>query len=146
MCLYWQYSNSILLFLSCCGFGWQLINILHDLTLDHDYLLYGTVWNACFPLCGSDCSHIPGLSSGPLLLHYLSFSSSLLLQSESWTMAGMKEEEPLIRRDSHAGEIDLNNRDPKQINEDVAAVQIIYFLFKLLFMITSSITEVHKYA
>lgn len=35
MCLYWQYSNSILLFLSCCGFGWQLINILHDLTLDH---------------------------------------------------------------------------------------------------------------
>lgn len=56
----------------------------------------------------------------------------------------MNEEEPLIRRDSHAGEIDLNNRDPKQINEDVATVQIIYFL--LLFIITSSITEVHKYA
>ncbi|XP_070815372.1 caveolin-3-like [Chaetodon trifascialis] len=30
--------------------------------------------------------------------------------------------EPMIRRDSHSREIDLNNRDPKQISEDVVKV------------------------
>uniref|UniRef100_A0A3Q3X4L4 Caveolin n=1 Tax=Mola mola TaxID=94237 RepID=A0A3Q3X4L4_MOLML len=41
---------------------------------------------------------------------------------QTTTMAEPGETEPLIQRDRHAGEIDLDNRDPKQINEDVAKV------------------------
>lgn len=39
-------------------------------------------------------------------------------------MTDTGEDVPLLRRDRNAGEIDLDNRDPKLINEDVAKVHI----------------------
>lgn len=48
-------------------------------------------------------------------------------------MAENSEDEPLLGRNSNQGGIDLENRDPKLINEDVAKVQISsFFLFFIL--------------
>ena len=62
--------------------------------------------------------------SAPLWLYYLSFS--LLRQSDTRTMAESNEEELLIS-ESITVEINLNDRDPKQITEGVDKVQIIGF-------------------
>uniref|UniRef100_A0A671TEK9 Caveolin n=2 Tax=Sparus aurata TaxID=8175 RepID=A0A671TEK9_SPAAU len=59
------------------------------------------------------------LSSPPLWLYYLSFS--LLRQSDTRTMAESNEEELLIS-ESITVEINLNDRDPKQITEGVDKV------------------------
>lgn len=68
------------------------------------------------------------LSSPPLWLYYLSFS--LLRQSDTRTMAESNDEELLIS-ESITVEINLNDRDPKQITEGVDKVQIICWRFCL---------------
>lgn len=46
-------------------------------------------------------------------------------------MAEPNENDPLIRGDNQEERIDLDNRDPKNINEDVAKVKMIDFMFLL---------------
>nr|XP_046239471.1 caveolin-3-like [Scatophagus argus] len=55
------------------------------------------------------------------MLHF-NFSFSPFLQSESRTMDEINEEQPLIRRERPISDIDLNNRDPKEIHNDVVKV------------------------
>lgn len=55
-------------------------------------------------------------------------------------MTDTGEDVPLLRRDRNAGEIDLDNRDPKLINEDVAKV---HMTLLRLFPITSGMAGVH---
>lgn len=44
-------------------------------------------------------------------------------------MTENSEDEPLLGTNSNPGGIDLENRDPKLINEDVAKVQFTFFFF-----------------
>lgn len=62
-------------------------------------------------------------------------------------MAELNENEPLIRRDNQEESVDLDNRDPKKINEDVAKVQMIDFIIVIIntFSIQEEHTEVNSF-
>lgn len=128
MSLYRQYSGRLLPFLNLCGFGLQWITFLHDLTVHSiiDLTIHCSKVQSSVPT-SSLWPWLPPHSQrliSPFLLHCLRIS--LLVWLLTSTMSDPNEEEPLIKKDSTAGGNDLNNTDPKEINEDVAKVQRIF--------------------